>query len=130
MKKILILDDEQAVRQSFVDYFEDQMWLPVQAESGEDALLLLENEQPVAAIVDMRLPGMDGNEFIREAYKRGFVMAFVICTGSPEYNVPDDLQALPCVSNRLFKKPVANFSELEKQVISTMDGMRPEGGDM
>jgi len=121
MKKILILDDEPTVRHSFVDFFEDQMWQPIQAESGESALLLLESERPLAAIVDMRLPGMDGNEFIREACKRGFIMAFVICTGSPEYDVPDDLQALSCVSNHLFKKPVADFNELEKQVICTMN---------
>ncbi len=98
MKSILILDDEQAVRQSFVDYFEDKLWLPVQAESGELALELLKEQSVAAAIVDMRLPGMDGNSFIREACRRGHSMAFVICTGSPEYHVPDDMLARPCVS--------------------------------
>lgn len=123
MNKILILDDEQILRQSLVDYFEDRMWLAVEAKSGADALALLKKERPVAAIVDIRLPGMDGNEFIREAYQRGFTMVFVICTGSPQYNLPDDLQALPCVANRVFKKPVADLSELEQEVIATISGM-------
>ena len=117
MKEILILDDEQFVRQSFVDFFEDQMWQIVEARSGEEALELLEKGVHLkAAIVDIRLPGMDGNEFIREAYKRGYTMAFVICSGSPEYLVPEDLQALPNVCNHLFKKPVAQLSILEDQV--------------
>ena len=58
MKRILILDDEPAVRQSFMDYFEDRLWLPVQAGSGEEALALLVQERQMAAIVDVRLPGM------------------------------------------------------------------------
>lgn len=67
MKRILILDDEPAVRQSFMDYFEDRLWFPVQAGSGEEALALLMQERQMAAIVDVRLPGMDGNDFIRSA---------------------------------------------------------------
>jgi CheY-like chemotaxis protein len=67
MKTILILDDEKVVRESFLDYFEDHLWNPVQAESGEQALELLKKESPVVAIVDVRLPGMDGNVFIRKS---------------------------------------------------------------
>ena len=42
MKTILILDDEQAVRESFSDYFEDRQWHTILAESGEQALKLIE----------------------------------------------------------------------------------------
>ena len=121
MRKILILDDEQTVRQSFVDYFEDRLWLPIQAESAEQALALLEQESVAAAIVDMRLPGMDGNSFIREACRRGHSMAFLICTGSPEYCVPDDLLARPCVSKQLFRKPVNDIEALERELIRVIE---------
>ncbi|PCH61150.1 MAG: response regulator, partial [Gammaproteobacteria bacterium] len=70
MNTILILDDEDVVRQSFVDYFEDNLWRVVQAETAEQALDLLETEQPEVALVDIRLPGIDGDEFIREAIER------------------------------------------------------------
>jgi len=127
MKSILILDDERAVRHSFVDYFEDQMWHVSQAESAEDALALLEHQAVNAAIVDMRLPGIDGNGFIREACQRYPKMAFVICTGSPEYHVPDDLLVLPCVSSRLYRKPVNDMSELERNVINVMSTLGTQG---
>jgi len=117
MKTILIIDDEQAVRDSFVDYFEDCLWHPVQAESAEEALALLKDESPDAAVVDVRLPGMDGNDFIRKAYQGSPKTAFVICTGSPEFRVPPDLMKLPRVSNRLFKKPVARMADLEKAIL-------------
>ncbi len=121
MKTILILDDEWVVRESFVGYFEDRMWRPIQAESAEEALELLEVERPDAAIVDVRLPGMNGNNFIREAVVRMPGMAFVICTGSPEYIVPDDFLGMPGVSNFLFKKPVTHLVDLEVEILQVIE---------
>ncbi len=121
MKTILILDDEQDVRNSFADYFEDCLWLSVQAESAEEALDMLATESPDAAIVDVRLPGMDGNDFIRKACQYSPKTVFVICSGSPEYLVPPDLMELPCVSNRLFKKPVTRMADMEKAVLQTIE---------
>lgn len=121
MKSILILDDEAAVRQSLVDHFEDRCWRTVEAGSAEEALTLLGLEQPDAAIVDIRLPGMDGNDFIRQANLNHTSTVFVICTGSPEYLVPPDLQQLSNVSSRLIKKPVANLDELEAELLRLME---------
>jgi CheY-like chemotaxis protein len=117
MQSILVLDDEPIVRQSLVDYFEDRSWDPLEADSGEAALLLLENGQPDAAIVDIRLPGMDGNEFIRNACQRYPHMVFLICTGSPEFAVPQDLKAQPNVSNEIFRKPVDDLARLENETL-------------
>ncbi len=120
MKTILILDDEKTVRESFSDYFEDRLWLPIQAETGEQAIKILKKTNIDAAVVDVRLPGMDGNEFIRRAYRLKQGIVFVICTGSPEYVVPQDLLGFPCVSNRIFKKPVTNIAELEEELHQRM----------
>ncbi len=127
MKTILILDDEHAVRQSFSDYFEDHLWSPIQAESAEDALVMLKDEQPDAAIVDVRLPGMDGTEFIREISKLHLTIASVICTGSPEFEMPDDLRSLNFVSDSVFKKPVSDLSQLEQELSRILASISKEG---
>lgn len=119
-KAVLIVDDETFIRQSFVDYFEDHLWQTFQAESGELALELLETECPDAAVVDIRMSGMDGNDFIRKASGKYPEIAYLICTGSPEYVVPSDLQKLPCVSNKLFRKPVTDIAELEAELLCRM----------
>ncbi len=116
MNSLLILDDERVVRQSFADYFEDNSWNVVQAETAEQALEILETEQPCAALVDIRLPGIDGNMFIREALEQNINMAFIICSGSPSYCVPVDLKEHTNVSDTFFRKPVENFEELEQDV--------------
>ncbi len=128
MKTILILDDERIVRDSFSDYFQDRLWRPVQAESAERALKLLEAESPAAAVVDVRLSGMDGDAFIREARVKKPGMAFVICTGSPEYGIPDDLLGLPQVSNRLFRKPVISLADMEKDLLRVIERIKKRGG--
>jgi len=116
VNSLLILDDEHVVRQSFADYFEDNSWNVVQAETAEQALEILETEKHCAALVDIRLPGIDGNMFIREALERNIKMAFIICSGSPSYCVPADLQNHANVSDTFFRKPVENFAALELDV--------------
>ncbi len=110
---VLILDDDDAVRESLMDYFEDRSWRVTSAVTSEDALDLLTHEMPDGAVVDIRLPGMDGNDFIREICRRNINLACVLCTGSPEYHPPADITVLRQVSGRVFAKPVADLAELE-----------------
>ena len=117
VKTILILDDEPSIRDSFAAYFEDRLWQPIQVESAEHALEILEKTPISGVIVDIRLRGMDGNAFIRKAYTKHPNTAFVVCTGSPEYDVPMDLLKLPRVSNQVFRKPVFDMSKLERNLI-------------
>ena len=115
-KTILIIDDETSIRESLADYFSDRQWRTLEAESGEDALEILGQESPHGAIVDIRLGGMDGDAFIRAAHKKKPNMVIIICTGSPEYDVPADLLRLPGVSRRVFRKPITDMAKLEKEL--------------
>ena len=126
-KTILIVDDEKFIRQSFADYFEDNLWRILQAKSGEQALEFFNIESPDCAIVDIRLGGMDGNVFIREAIKKKPNMVFIICTGSPEYHIPQDLQKLPCISKYIFRKPVNNLSEMEEELQRLLQNNKTTG---
>ncbi len=121
MKKILILDDDQAVRESLVDFFDDRQWLTSQVENAEDALTMLENNNPDAVVVDVRLPEMNGSDFVRKACKLKSSMAFVFCSGSPEYFVPKDLKEESNVSCKLFVKPIDSLYDLENEVIKIID---------
>ncbi len=116
-KTILVVDDEPIIRNSFMDYFEDHEWNTLEADSGESAHELIKTMTPDAVIVDVRMSGMDGNTFIRQAYESTRNTVFFISTGSPEYEIPPDLKKLPRVSDNLFKKPIQDLSALEKDVI-------------
>ncbi len=113
---VLILDDDEAVRESLMYHFEDRGWRVLLAVTAEEALDVLAHETPDGAVVDIRLPGMDGNDFIREVCRRNINMACVICTGSPQYRPPDDITTLPQVSEQVLAKPVVDLAELEESL--------------
>lgn len=115
-KSILIIDDELYIRQSFICYFEDREWMVFDAESGESALERLKTQICSAAIVDIRMIGMDGETFIRNVSKKYPDMVFVICTGSPEYETAEDILQLPNVAKHVFGKPVTSIDKLEDEI--------------
>ncbi len=113
---VLILDDEQAVRESLAYYFEDCGWRVLSAESAEDALNVISRDSVDGMVVDIRLPDMNGNDFICVASKLFPTLASVICTGSPEYRVPIEVETLPQVSDQVFTKPVLDLAPLEEEL--------------
>lgn len=116
LKTILILEDEDLVRQSFSDFFEDNAWQVIQAKTSEQALALLDKVKVMVALVDIRLPGIDGNAFIRKALDKIQDTVFVICTGMPTYQLPQDFIESERVLSRFHTKPVQNLEHLEAEL--------------
>ena len=58
--KILIVDDEEHIRELIRFYLDKEGFSVVLAASGQEALQLLENEYIDLAIVDIMMPVMDG----------------------------------------------------------------------
>jgi CheY-like chemotaxis protein len=62
--RVLIVDDEEMIRDSLADYLEDDGFQVWTASSGEEGLRVLSRERMECCVVDMRLPGMNGDEFV------------------------------------------------------------------
>ena len=65
MAKVLVIDDEQAIRALIAAILEDEGHTVVQARDGFQGLDLLEREQPDIVILDIMMPGIDGYETLR-----------------------------------------------------------------
>ena len=65
--KILVVDDETIVRESLSDWLSDIDYRVFAAESGSQALEILEKERMSIVIADLMMPGMDGIEFMKKA---------------------------------------------------------------
>ena len=64
-RRVLIVDDEETVREVVGQYLELEGFLILQASNGLEALRLAEKTPPDLVILDLTLPGIDGLEVCR-----------------------------------------------------------------
>lgn len=118
--KILILDDEERIRQLLLDFLEDFDDFALRAEeSAEQALETLALEPADLCIVDMRLPGMNGEAFIRQAWERRLCGSFLLHTGSMDCSLTKGLQDCGMTQADIFFKPcdmVTMLSRIRKRL--------------
>lgn len=109
---ILVVDDEEMVRENLEAYLEDEGFRVVTAGSGEEALDLLAHHRPDVGIIDMRLPGMSGNDFIIRAHQALPSLRYLIHTGSTNYKLPSELIAIGVERADIHIKPLQNMDDL------------------
>jgi len=125
-KHFLILDDEESIRQSIAAYMEDEGYVVFQAQSGEQALEIVKNNPIDQAVVDIRLPGIDGNTFMIEARKILPDIKFVVHTGSADYMLPDAVKALGVSSVKVLIKPASDLKVLYEALQEQYKGQKWE----
>ena len=113
---ILVVDDDKNVLLSTVCFLEDEGFEVASAKSAEEALDMLDTHDLDIALVDMRLPGMDGNDFIREAAKKKSGMKFIVLTGSALYIIPSDLADLGITEDVVLKKPLMEMGKISDAI--------------
>ncbi|EPR30738.1 putative PAS/PAC sensor protein [Alkalidesulfovibrio alkalitolerans DSM 16529] len=64
-ERILLVDDEEALRQVLTLSIEDLGYEVISAESGENALTIIERADPAIVLTDIKMPGIDGVELLR-----------------------------------------------------------------
>ncbi len=80
-ESVLVVDDEQAVRNVLHAMLSDEYVIHL-AEDGEEALKLLQDNQCVAVLVDIALPGrLDGFELAEEIRKLSPEIKVILMTG-------------------------------------------------
>ncbi|GAB4227168.1 MAG: response regulator transcription factor [Stanieria sp.] len=67
---ILIAEDDAGIRLAINDYLELSGYWVITAEDGEQALNLLEKYHPHLLISDIKMPGKDGYELVRQVRQR------------------------------------------------------------
>ncbi|WP_088042265.1 response regulator transcription factor [Bacillus sp. EAC] len=67
--KVLLVDDDAHIRELISIFLSAEGYTVIEAENGEEALILLETNNIQIAVVDVMMPGIDGYEFTRELKK-------------------------------------------------------------
>jgi two-component system response regulator YesN len=66
-RRILIIEDEKPLREAFVYLLESEGFAVAAAENGRIGLAKLKSFQPNLILLDMLMPVMDGETFLRKA---------------------------------------------------------------
>jgi CheY-like chemotaxis protein len=77
-KDVLIVDDEQSIRDILSAAVTDLGYTPVTANNGQEALEVLAQQHILVMVVDMNMPGMNGLELgrrVRAAYPLAQMLA-------------------------------------------------------
>jgi two-component system, NtrC family, nitrogen regulation response regulator NtrX len=78
MPKVLIIDDEKAIRQTLRDILSYEKYTTDEAKDGQEGLdLLIKNEYQVV-LCDIKMPKMDGIEVLEKAKEQGIMTPFIM----------------------------------------------------
>ncbi len=80
-KKILVVDDEQQIRDMYSQAFSRAGYTVQTADSAEEALAILEHERYWVMFLDLNLPGMNGVDLCRQIRKDWSIAICYAVTG-------------------------------------------------
>ena len=117
MANILIIDDEADMRFAVRMLLERSGHSVMEAGNGDDALAKLDEMIPDLALLDMRLPGMDGLQILQKLREKVKELPIIMVTGYGNVELAE--QAIQMGADHYLSKPFHNKELLDviKQIL-------------
>lgn len=114
--RVIIIDDEKMITRMLRGFLEDHGFIVQTAGTAREGLEIMEREHFDAAIVDLRLPDMDGNEVVARAVALQPAVKCFIHTGSIDYMPSEDLVAMGIDLESIIHKPVLDMGDICRMI--------------
>jgi two-component system nitrogen regulation response regulator NtrX len=101
---VLVVDDEEAIRESLRMILEFEGYRVEEARNGLEALQKIRERPPDALLLDIRMPEMDGLEALRALRERGYDMPVLVLSGHAD--VATAVEATRRGAFDFFEKPL------------------------
>ncbi len=95
--KILVVDDERAIRNSMKEILEDEGYAVDVAEDGMTAVAMVDKEKYDVIFCDIKMPGMNGDEVLDKLMEMGVEAAVVMISGHGDIDT-----AVSCIKKGAF----------------------------
>jgi len=119
--RVLIVDDEEGIRDILSRLVTKEGYEPMVAADGEQALDLIRRDTPDALLVDIKMPGIDGMEVLRQAKQFDRDLPVVVITSCDL--VKDAVAALHAGAHDYIVKPF-DHSDVVRSVHSAISDRR------
>ncbi len=108
-KRILVIDDEEAIRKSFILALEDTGYIVDTADSGERGIQMNQEAPYDLIYLDLKMPGLNGVQTLREIRKDHRQVPVYIVTAFYE-EFADELRQVVAegLEFQVLKKPIGN----------------------
>jgi sigma-B regulation protein RsbU (phosphoserine phosphatase) len=119
---ILIIDDDDAVRDSIAVYLDEVGYNVYQASDGEQGVALQQELLPDVVLCDLRMPKKDGISVLREINAASPDTPIIVISGAGE--ITEVVDALRFGANDYFIKPIKDIDALEKSISRCLEQVK------
>jgi DNA-binding response OmpR family regulator len=110
--RVLLVDDDPEICQFVAMLLELEGFSPVAATRAEDALALAAAERPVAVLLDVAMPEVDGLELCRRLRSAGLAAPILVVSARPGQEM--HRRALEAGADEFIRKPFDNAELLAR----------------
>jgi len=118
-RTLLIIDDDTIVRQSVVAYLEDSGFEVHECADGPSGLVAFRDIEPDLVLTDLRMPGMDGLQVLREIHEESPDAPVIVISGAGVMG--DVVEALRLGASDYMIKPIVDMEMLVHSVRKTLE---------
>jgi two-component system, NtrC family, nitrogen regulation response regulator NtrX len=111
--RILVIDDEAAIRDSLRMILEYEDYRFLGASSGQEGIALCQRERPDLVLLDIKMPGMDGMEVLRSLHASDDTLPVVMISGHGTTTTA--VEAMKLGAENFLEKPLSS-----EKVIATL----------
>ncbi len=108
---ILVIDDDEIVRDSIAAYLQGSGFKTLEAENGQQGLQVFRDKAPDLILCDLRMPVMDGLTMLTQVRKEASDIPFIVVSGAGV--MTDVVEALHLGASDFMVKPIVDLEVLE-----------------
>ena len=127
VKKILVVEDDPAVQRALKRLFESEDFIVDVRSDGKSGLEAFRSDAPSAVVLDLRLPGLRGDDVCREIKKEAPALPVIIL--SAKTDVTDKVLLLEMGADDYVTKPFSPRELLARVRAAMRRTSRPEQTD-
>jgi DNA-binding NtrC family response regulator len=119
---VLVIDDEELIRQSIATYLNDSGFAVHEADDGPGGLRMIEDHAPDVVLLDLRMPEMDGLEVLARVTRSWTNIPVIVVTGAGV--LKDAIEAVRLGAFDFISKPISDMAILEHAVCRAVEHHR------